>query len=150
MGRSVSTPYDAEVTVFLYPELESFDENEKYDEYLSQLNWQDFTIDLEEVLKTKYKSLTKCDEWLGREDHAFLENELVYVGLSEYCGVVAVWIVPKDGEFYTSRSEKANLAVNFCKQIEKGFEKLLGDTFGTRLNRVGRFSNGEAVYKREV
>jgi hypothetical protein len=150
MGRSVSRPYNSEVVVFLYPELDVFTEDDKYDEYLSKYNWDNFVIDLEEVLKAKYKSLTKCSKWLGNEDHAFLENELVYVGLSEHCGVVAVWIVPKFGEFYTSRNEKANLAVNFCKQIEKGFEKLLGENYGTRLNRVGTFSNGETVYERVV
>lgn len=134
MGRSVSYAMGSEIVVYL-------DFKEPYE-------WDDFVDSLYEILTDKYKSLTKCDEWVGREDHAILENELIHIGISEYCGLVSLWVVPKSGDFYTVNTEKFYLARNYCNQIEKGFRNLILQHFPRCVyTRLGTFSNGESVYR---
>lgn len=119
MGRSVSVPSNAELVVYSY-----------YQEYFGRIE-----EDIRAVSKWYWKSLSDCDIWLDREDRAILENELVYIGVSEYCGIVSIWIVSKD-------TDNPSLARNWIVQISKRFKSL----FGT-LNKVGTLSNGESVFE---
>jgi hypothetical protein len=103
-----------------------------------QYNEQDhdfeYTIeDIREYAKSLWPSFSNCDKWLDREDHAMLENKHAYIGISEYCGLISVWLVPKNND---------NLSSNFCYLIKNKFVK----SFST-LNKIGRFSNGESVFE---
>jgi len=90
-----------------------------------------------EHLRELFPSASPCSEWLGREDHAVAENCHAYFGISEYCGMVAYWAVPKENE-----NGYANLANRWLDGITSKFEA----AFGT-MQRVGRFSNGGAIYR---
>lgn len=132
MGRSVSYASGSIAIAYQYLDAGQ-DENGKDIEPDSDTF--DYVIDdIKEYSKSLWPSFENADEWLGREDHAILENRHAYIGISEYCGLVSVWLVPK---------EDNNLSVNFCLQIKDKFLK----SFGT-LNKVGQFSNGEAVFER--
>lgn len=122
MGRSVSYPSNAVVAYNTWEADEDAD-----------FQW-DVIDDLVNYAPTLWPSLTPCDRWLGREDHAVLENEHAYVGVSEYCGLVAYWIVAKDTD--------NGLAERWVAQVAPKFVK----TFG-RLRRLGTFSNGEAIFE---
>ena len=122
MGRSVS--YASGSIAIAYSHIEPEDEDEDFDFIIE---------DRREYGKSLWPSLSHCDKWLGREDHALLENDHCYIGVSEYCGLVSTWLVPK---------EENNLSVAWCNQIKEKFMK----SFGT-LNRVGQFSNGEPVFE---
>jgi hypothetical protein len=95
--------------------------------------------DLQEYAPTIWPSLSKCNRWAGREDHTLLENGLIEIGLSEYCGLAAYWIRPRDGLDW--RLEP--LAERFARQIEDRFVR----TFGN-LRLIGTASNGEAFFRR--
>lgn len=90
---------------------------------------------LRDLAAERYPSLSACNEWLGREDRAVLENAHCYITVSEYCGLVAVAIVPKEG----------NLAERWCSQVDLA---PLVEAFGPRLISKGRFSNGEQAFFR--
>jgi hypothetical protein len=122
MGRSVSTPSEAVQTAFA-----STDIDDEYD-------FRDAIDNLKGVAQHRMPSLYSCDEWIGREDHAILQNDHAYIGVSEYCGLVAVWVVPKDGA----------LAEHWCSQINL---RPLAECFGQGLRRQGTFSNGEAIFQ---
>jgi len=92
------------------------------------------------VAMHKYPSLSSCDKWLDREDHALLENDHCYIGVSEYCGLVAVWIVAKGADRY---SDPSGLAIHWCSQVNL---KPLAECFGQRLVSRGTFSNGEQFF----
>ncbi len=143
MGRSVSSPHNASAVA--YQTIEVRDEDDKLvempDEHDLQWAFESLVEDLQEYAPTLWPSLRKCDEWLGREDHALLENDLAYMGISEYCGLVAVWIVPRTDRY--GYESTANLCEAWCAQIEAKFLK----TFGT-LRKLGTMSNGESVFKR--
>lgn len=129
MSRSVSTHRHAVATVFLYHDCE---EAWQFDDFLEAIR---------ESLEDKYPSLRRCNRWAGREDHVILENDRAEVSVSEYCGLVAVCLAPRDPD--------NPLDQGWTWQCKARFEKHLKRTFSRRaLRSVGRLSNGEQVFTR--
>lgn len=129
MGRSVSVPHYATVVAY-----QIFEPNDQDDER----EWDEYLYDLRERCISVWPSLSVCDEWLGREDHAILENQLAYIGVSEYCGLVAIWARPRyDGD-------NDALGENWTHTIAPKFHAMFGE-----LRRLGTMSNGVSVYKRK-
>jgi len=102
--------------------------------------------DIQSALTRAFPSVTECDEWVGREDHAIAENRFAYFGISEYCGLISVWCTPKDTDYY-SDSGFENLRDHWVDQVGKTFRKTVRSSVGTPLSLVGRFSNGEAIFQ---
>lgn len=130
MSRSVSYPASAEQVVFAHIECEDSD---------------DFECEIENLvanLEAKFPSLYKDEKWIGCEDHALLANNYCRIGVSEYCGLVAVWIITRDYD------EKVGFALNWVNGIAKSFEKVVNSTFGETLAPIARASNGEVFYQR--
>lgn len=138
MGRSVSYPRNA---VVAFRRFDVYDEDgnvmEEPDEDQVCWAWDDLVEDVRTHSKTLWPSLSDCDVWVGREDHALLQNDHAYVGVSEYCGLVAVWVVPR------TDIEHEALAANWCGQIANRFKATWGEYV-----KVATFSNGEAVYQK--
>ncbi len=133
MGRSVSYPGNAQVRV--YVDVSNFDDG--------GMDWDWFIENIKESLSSKFPSLKDTEQWLGREDKAILHNNLVYVGVSEYCGLACIWVLPKESEVYYSDDKYlGGFADTFCCMIEPFIES----TFGTH-KKVATFSNGESVYQ---
>lgn len=84
MSRTVSTP--ASALCVAYQDVSEHD----YDSFQWWLEGE------AEAAKSLWPSFGDCDKWLDREDHAILENSLCYFGVSEYCGLAALWLVPKE------------------------------------------------------
>lgn len=108
-------------------------------EAITEFDW-DVIEPYQDFLKEMFPSLSPCDEWLGREDHAVMENNLAYFGVSEYCGTVAYWAVPKEDDYNAGLTA---LAERWLDNISAKFH----GAFGT-MSRIGVMSNGEAVYQR--
>jgi hypothetical protein len=131
MSRSVSRHRHAVAAVFLnHP----FEDDEVF-------GWPDFVDDLRDnVLVPKYPSLRKCDRWAGREDHVIAENARAEVSVSEYNGVVAVCLAPRDVDNALDRGWAAECASGFCKVLAKAFAS-------SALVPLGRGSNGEEFFR---
>ncbi len=119
MGRSVSYPQGAEYIAYC-----SIDEDD---------DWHEFIGYFQDAAKQKWPSMVDCDRWIGREDRAICENDYAYLGVSEYCGLVVVWLLPK---------EESPLASNWCNLISSGFIKLFG-----RYRKISTASNGESFFE---
>ena len=173
MSRSVSTPSGAAVIVFAHVEssyycrtcsdggedetyADDYDTCERckaagrdarieFDDDATQWNWDDCVSNLGSSLTARYPSFEKCDTWLGREDHGILSNRHATVTVSEYCGLVAVCIVPIPHGYHSSDSRSP--ALHWCEQIEPGFRKVVGEVFGGTLCKVATASNGEAFFE---
>jgi hypothetical protein len=139
MGRSVSFASGSEVILYAHVDA-VYDDEGNFDDFLSQLAWDDAIENLSSGCLEAFPSLEVCDEWLDREDHAILENKLLYIGVSEYCGLVSIWVVPKDNEYYA-------LGVASANNMKAKLEQVVQEAFGVRLNQIGRFSNGEALFQ---
>lgn len=132
MGRSVSFPSGAHV---------AFDhwETDYEDAWQTQDDWDDIIEYFKQRVREHYPSAWEVDKWVGREDHALFANGYAYFGVSEYCGCIAYWIVPRD-DIYGSEE---GLAQRWFNQVGPKFI----ERFAT-LHRLGTFSNGEAIYQR--
>ena len=133
MSRSVSVASGAVQVAYASFECEEDFASEEF---------QDCLYNVQGVMQYRYPSLSSCDVWLDREDHAILENYFAYIGVSEYCGLVSVWIVPKEAGGY--HDEIIGMAPHWCSQVRLS---LAAECFGTRLNKLGNFSNGEGVFE---
>jgi hypothetical protein len=111
-----------------------------------QSEWDYHVDDFRSMMKQAFPSLEDCDEWVGREDHALLCNRHCYIGVSEYCGLVSMWVKPKDDDWRDD--DKAGLRDRWIDQIERKFYTTANQCFGTALRKLGHFSNGEGVYER--
>ena len=123
MGRGVSVPSDAETVAYI--DISELEKDYEYDEII---------LDIMEQLKDKMPSLQETNEWLGREDKVILENALAYIGVSYYCGLMSLWIVPK--------YQYEQLAYNWISKIAHHVTKL-GD-----LIKQGTMSNGVSIFER--
>lgn len=153
MGRSVSYPLGAEVAYAATP----YDENwcfacgesesececadEERDIQEREVDWLCVKDDLIYRAKSLFPSLYEPtrDIWRGREDHVLLRNRLVDFGVSEYCGLMAIWIVPREGL-------DGNLEAFAARWIASISEKFQAD-FG-EFYRVGGFCDGTSIYQR--
>ena len=129
MGRSVSMATDSLLVAFQVYDADGWGE---FDEYLD---------DIRMVATERWPSFTDCDVWVGREDHAILENGLGYLGVSEYCGLVSVWFVAKESTYWFEARQ--DLARGFAEKIAPSFHRMFGE-----LRKLGTMSNGEGVYER--
>ena len=145
MGRSVSYLNNAETVIYFTADWI----NEVDDEYLSQINWEDFEANLKSKITAKLKSYFKSDGWDGRETKILLSNDLCNIGLSEYCGLYSLSVAPKDFDsYYPEDAYKENFSKHHAEQIEKTLVKCLEDCGCELLNKVGTFSTGCGVFKR--
>ncbi len=135
MGRSVSTPSGC--TAICYQDASDVED---------EIDFQMFVESLQERAKEKWQSFEEADRWLGREDHVILENELAMIGVSEYCGLVAIWLKSKhedlDGSYYAEEASRAPLAEKWAELISGNFDKMF-----SQYNKIGTFSNGESVFQ---
>ncbi len=130
MSRSVSTPSGAVAIAY---------KDASYIEH--EFDWDFFKENIVCQLQTAFPSLNDADGWIGREDHIVLDNGHCQITISEYCGLVAVSLVPLEAE-YDSEAGLDNLHLHWCGQISNKFTSLLGE-----FNKIGTFSNGEAVFE---
>jgi len=136
MGRSVSTPSNC--TAICYQNVTHIED---------EFEWADYKEMIEEKVKSLYPSMDKCDEWLDREDHAIMENSFAYVGISEYCGLVAIWLKSKGEDYecscYDEEIRLAHLADSWCQRVIPSFDSAFSE-----YRREATFSNGEAIYRK--
>ena len=129
MGRSVYVPSGAEVVVYIVV-------GNIEDEY----EFNDLVENLKYEIQADFPSLEEAEGYFDREGQVILANKLVKVGISEYCGLAAVFVVPE---------EDNNLAYAFANKIEAKFKKAVAGVAGPVYKKVGSFSNGEGVYEKD-
>ena len=104
----------------------------------------DFQQPIIDQLKDKFPSLEKpyspnnMGKWDGRETEIILENSLVEIGTSEYCGLSSISFRLKDADYI-------NLAKRFSIYLELFIDKNIMPH--KKLIKLGTFSNGEGVYQ---
>lgn len=137
MGRSVSYPPSA-IVAFTTLDVEDPDDAG------FEFDW--LVDDLRQRAAEAFPSLQEHDGWRGREDRILMRNAFADFGVSEYYGLVAIWIVERedgtyrDADWRTARSPRAQ---RWLAQIAPRFDALFGE-----LDLLGRFSNGEAIFRR--
>lgn len=140
MGRSVSTPYKAAFVLHsVLPD--DFDSDA----------WREDCECFAECVQERFPSMYAIDwrspdAWVGREDRALCENSFAYIGISEYCGLVALWILPKDPKWYANAGWEA-LRDHWIDSVRGSFERIADGWFGRPCRHVATASNGESFYE---
>lgn len=83
-----------------------------------------------------YELFEEKNRWLGDEDKVLLSGEYFEIGISEYCGLCCLWVVPSKNEEIPEEEKLKHIDL-----IKDRFS-----TFGT-LRHLGTFSNGEAIFE---
>lgn len=136
MGRSVSFPAGAQVAYRL------FDSDEPDDDGWS---YESLSDDIRATARAVFPSFECHEGWRGREDRVLLRNSYADIGVSVYGGIAAIWIVERDDGIYWDRDMRTGCsgrARHWLQQVASKFS----DTFA-ELERMGRMSNGECVYR---
>jgi DNA-directed RNA polymerase subunit RPC12/RpoP len=110
-------------------------------------DWNYYIEEFQSQMQKAFSSLQICNKWIGWEDLVLLENTFCYVGVSEYLGLVSMWVVPKEADYYSPPSFE-NLRDHWIDQIGQRFEKIAHTCFGQPLKLTGYMSNGEGLYQR--
>ena len=94
--RKDSDPEDEDFFVMLgaieYQDMNKYE----YDEFESELVWDEVLWELKDGLKKRFHSFTECNEWISRERHAILENNLFYVCVQDNEWSTAVMLIQKE------------------------------------------------------
>ena len=105
-----------------------------------------------DALQKRYPSLVAVkNKWVlypYTENRVVLENDHVQISVSEYCGrgAFSVFVRPGLGEYWPFTT---NLADAWLDQCWNGIRRtILGCVVG--LRHVATFSNGEAVFEKEL
>ena len=128
MSRGVFVPRNAELVVYVPTPI---DEESIYD-------FDIILDDLKYYLHSKMPSLYETTDWVSNEGYIFMENDLVQIGVSEYNGVMAIWVIVKE-DYYPQ------LAYRWLAKVEKHFWNI---PLEPKLKLLGYFSNGEPVYEK--
>lgn len=128
MSRSVSVPRGAASVLY---EAHEFEESWELEESIKSLR---------SSLMRAFPSVTEDDRWLDREDHVIASNCFARFGVSEYCRLVSIWMVPVDND------DTRGIRDRWIESVEAKFRKVASGCFGVGLNKMGTFSNGEAIF----
>ena len=136
MGRSVSYPNGAIVAFRL---VGATDDDAEW-------AYHCLVDDIVETARSTFPSLQPFEGWRGREDRIVLRNAFADCGVSTYGGLAAIWLVERDDGPYRDadwRHPRSGRARRWLEQVSDRFIELFGE-----LHMVGRFSNGEAIFRR--
>lgn len=137
MGRSVSYPSAALVVTYRHLDIEDQDDAEWL--------FDDMIDNFRRCLTEMFPSVVSEDKWIGREDRVLARNGNALFGISEYCGLVAYWIVAADeidAQFRWDGASRLPLQERWINSIADRFVATFGE-----LTKVGSMSNGEGVYR---
>lgn len=124
MGRGVSSPSNV-VNSFLIT-LETEDEDGV--EVDIAFEYECIMDQIVNVVGERWPSFCepRREKWLGTENRVLLYNDFAYIGISEYCGDVNVWLASREEEYrchFSADDQKvANLCRGFCNGIAPKFE----------------------------
>lgn len=130
MARTVHIPEYAKLVAYAAPFLGEAE--------VTPEMFQAHVADLTKRLLAHFPSLSEAPRTIdGGEGHILARNDYVEFGYSEYMGLFSIWaVVAKD-------SPDPAFSIRWCDEVRDGFL----DEFA-EFNRIGSFSNGEAVFER--
>ena len=134
MGRSVNYLNNAEYINYI--DTSSIQDN---------WEWNEFIEEITNLIQNKYRSFSECNDWQGNETKIILENNLVNVGISEYCGLTSVSIAPREFRYY--EKDNTALAINWINKVSNSMNEILQKYYDC-YRKVGTFSNGESVIEK--
>jgi len=148
MGRSVDYLNDAiSITYFEWPSIEIY--NEETDEFEASNELEDGDIvgdDIKNYIISNFPEFEEVNKFDGRETAIILEGYGTQIGLSEYCGLASLSIRVDEHELPYSYDDDYNTEYDkVVEWINSNWDQISAPY--NRLNKIGQFSNGEAIFE---
>ena len=89
----------------------------------------------------KYKSFSKCDEWITRNERAVLENSLFYIAVEDNEWSMAIKLIQKEQDYY-SRGNIVNLQAGLYRKYLEGIKNCLFNQFSELGTYGGAWTSG--------
>lgn len=151
MGRSVLTHPRAVVVAYTswdtsYEEyIEGWDDDpdmmpseQVYYDFYAPEDWRDTQEWFVEQCQDMWPSLWETSRYPHDEVHTVLENNLIEISVSEYCGLTALCIAPRND----IEDSLSGLAIHVAEQMEAKFDKAFNTYY-----RVATFNDGTSMYE---
>lgn len=126
-----------------YEELTSGDW--KFDEWQSNLNWEDAKRNLIHALMAKFPSLRECNTWIEHDRFALLENNLFYIAAADNEWSMAVMLVQKEHWCY----DYSGLQKQHYQRYLDGIRDALFEQFETLGTYGGAWTSGR-ISRKEI
>lgn len=111
---------------------------EDYD--LQQEDWENSLEQFIDDFTEKFKSFSRCNEWISREDKAVLENKLFYIAIADNEWSVAIKLIQKEQGYHDGNIE--NLQAKHYKTYLEGIKECLFNQFDELGIYTGPWTSG--------
>lgn len=108
------------------------------DELETQFIWEETVRELQMGMVCRFKSFSECDEWVSREEHAILENNLFYVVVEDNQWSMAVKLIRKDDDY----ADISGLQKKHYQRYLSGIRDVLFERFETLGVYGGPWTSG--------
>ena len=89
----------------------------------------------------RFKSFSRCDEWISGDDRAILENRLFYIAITDNEWSVAIKLIQKEQKYYDSGNLE-NLQAKHYKTYLDGMKECLFNQFEELGIYTGPWTSG--------
>jgi hypothetical protein len=103
--------------------------------------WENSLYEFISDFTQKFKSFSKCDEWISREDRAVLENKLFYIAITDNEWSMAIKLIQKEQEYYDNGNIE-NLQAKHYKTYLNGIKECLFNQFEELGTYGGAWTSG--------
>mgnify|MGYP001154405668 FL=1 len=137
MGRGNTCVFGDYEGLF-YIDWDNFGIVEDYD--LQQEDWENSLEQFISDFTQKFKSFSRCDEWIGGDNRAILENGLFYIAIADNEWSIAIKLIQKEQEYYDGNLE--NLQAKHYKTYLDGIRDCLFNQFEELGTYAGPWTSG--------
>ena len=89
----------------------------------------------------KFKSFSKCNEWISRDEKAILENKLFYIAITDNEWSMAIKLIQKEQGYYDNGNIE-NLQAKHYKTYLEGIKECLFNQFEELGTYGGAWTSG--------
>lgn len=122
-------------------EYEDGDGNIVTDYDFQREEWECALAEFVSDFKKKYKSFSDCNKWISREEKAVLENSLFYIAVEDNEWSMAVKLIQKEQDYYSSGNIH-NLQKGLYKKYLEGMKNCLFNQFDEIGTYGGAWTSG--------
>ena len=109
-----------------------------HDYDLQREEWENSLHQFISDFTQRFKSFSKCNEWISREDKAILENKLFYIAVTDNEWSIAIKLIQKEQRYYGN----GNLQAKHYKTYLDGMKECLFNQFEELGIYTGPWTSG--------
>lgn len=104
--------------------------------------WENSLYEFISDFTRKFKSFTKCNEWISRDEKAVLENKLFYIVVTDNEWSMAIKLIQKEQGYYDNGNIE-NLQAKHYKNYLEGIKECLFNQFSELGTYGGAWTSGQ-------